>query len=104
MAAEKFQTWAVVELMGHQRIAGYVSEVEIAGHGMIRVDVPDTGERPRYSKVYGPSAIYAITPCEEELAKRVAHELEQWSDPIPVRLPAPELVLASGDEDDELPY
>lgn len=33
--------WAIIELMGHRRLAGYVQEVEVAGQGMLRLDVPD---------------------------------------------------------------
>jgi hypothetical protein len=42
-AKEAFAGWAIVELMGHRRLAGYVQEVELAGAGMLRLDVP---ERP----------------------------------------------------------
>lgn len=41
-AAEKtFEGWAILELMGHRRLAGWVEEVQLAGHGMIRLDVPE---------------------------------------------------------------
>jgi hypothetical protein len=40
MADEPFEGWAIVELMGHRRLAGYVREVELAGAGMLRLDVP----------------------------------------------------------------
>lgn len=36
-----FEGWAIVELMGHRRLAGWVSEVEIAGAPMLRLDVPE---------------------------------------------------------------
>lgn len=41
---EKQQFWALVELMGHTRIAGLVTEVEFGGAKMIRVDVPEVEE------------------------------------------------------------
>lgn len=41
--------WAILELMGHRRLAGYVSEQEIAGAAFIRVDVPGTGPCQRCS-------------------------------------------------------
>lgn len=38
--SEKFEQFAVVELFGHQIIAGKVSEQVIGGQGFVRVDVP----------------------------------------------------------------
>lgn len=35
-----FEGWAILELMGHRRLAGYVRETELAGTGMLRLDVP----------------------------------------------------------------
>lgn len=45
--------YAIVELFGHQRIAGKISEQTIAGQNFIRVDVPDTERNPGFSKLYG---------------------------------------------------
>lgn len=36
-----FEGYAILELMGHRRLAGYVSEVEIAGAAMLRLDIPE---------------------------------------------------------------
>lgn len=35
-----FEGWCVLELMGHRKLAGYVQQVEVAGTGMLRIDVP----------------------------------------------------------------
>lgn len=67
-----FDQWAIVELMGHQVIAGRVSEVLIAGKGMLRVDVPTVGEIESWTKLYSPAAIYAITPTTEAVATEAA--------------------------------
>lgn len=66
---EKFEQWCVVELFGHQRIAGKVSEQVIAGQGFIRVDVPAVGGKDGYTKLYGSGAIYAISPVDEETCR-----------------------------------
>ena len=34
-----FDEWAILELMGHRRLAGKVTEQEIGGANMIRIDV-----------------------------------------------------------------
>lgn len=71
-----FEGWAVVELMGRNMIAGYVSEQVIAGAAMLRVDVPATASLPPFTKFVGGSAIYGITPTTQEIAERQARALE----------------------------
>ncbi len=65
---EKFSCWAIVELMGHQRTAGLVSEHTIAGAGLIRVDVPDAEGNIVSSRFYNPSALYCLTPVDKQIA------------------------------------
>jgi hypothetical protein len=72
---EKFETWAIVELFGHNKIAGKVSEQVIAGQGYIRVDVPELEGSPAFTKMFGTGAIYSITPVDEEIARQVARYL-----------------------------
>ena len=69
---EKFDQWCVVELFGHQRIAGRVTEQTIGGCAFVRVDVPVVGEIPAYTRLFGNGAIYAINPVTEEIAKASA--------------------------------
>lgn len=38
---EPFAGYAILELMGHRRLAGYVRETELAGAGVLRLDVPE---------------------------------------------------------------
>lgn len=77
----------MVELFGHQRIAGRVSEATIGGCSFLRVDVPATEGRPPYSKYFGNGAIYAMTPCDEEIARHAAAQIERYSAPLPVQMP-----------------
>jgi hypothetical protein len=84
MAAE-YEGWAIVELMGHRKLAGDVREVTIAGCAFLRLDVPSD---PPVTQYYGGAAIYCITPTTEALARQVA----QASRPAPIQryeLPAP---------------
>ncbi len=60
-----FEQHCIVELFGHQIIAGLVTEQQIGGQSFVRVDVPATDERPAFTKFYGSGAIYAITPTDE---------------------------------------
>ncbi len=63
--SETFEQFAIVELFGHQIIAGKVSEQVIGGQGFVRVDVPTIDAQEGFTKFCGSGAIYAITPCDE---------------------------------------
>lgn len=81
-----FEGWAIVELFGHQIIAGQVSEVSVGGNSFIRVDVPPTDEQDAFTKIYGAKAIYAITPTTEEVVyealKRInTRPVDRWTVP-----------------------
>jgi len=67
-------TWGLLELMGHQRIAGKLSEENFGGT-FIRVDVPEVNDTPAYTKLFGQSAIYAVTFTSEEVARKLAERL-----------------------------
>lgn len=70
-----YEGWAIVELMGHRRLAGRIRSAVIAGAAMLRIDVYHHVERdddePLATQFYAPAAIYAVTPCSEETARRV---------------------------------
>lgn len=92
----QLETWAIVEVMGHNRYAGFAQQVAMGGAAMIRVDVPEIPESeeeyedyssripgesyaavkkkrtvpgtPAFTKFLGVSSIFAITPCTKEAA------------------------------------
>lgn len=106
-----FETWAIVEIMGHQRYAGRVTEQTIAGSSFLRVDIPAVNEQPEFTKLFSPASVYAITPVTEEIAKGVAQGCRQA--PISIYdLPQemqdklrPRITQASMfDEDDDEPF
>lgn len=70
-----FDQWALVELFGHTRIAGRVSEQTIAGGALIRVDIPETKANPSFTRFFGISAIYSINPVTEEVARHMAESI-----------------------------
>lgn len=69
---ERFGSWAIVELMGHRRLAGYLTEQQIAGAGFLRLDIPGIDGEQAATQYYAPSSVYAITPVTEEAARAVA--------------------------------
>lgn len=93
-----FDTFALVELFGHSRIAGKVCEQVIAGQGFIRVDVPSLGNQPAFTRLFGPSAIYSITPVSEEIAKAAAASMRV--EPVNVYI-SPARQIGAGDDDDD---
>lgn len=98
--AEKFEQFAVVELFGHQIIAGFVSEQVIGGQGFVRVDVPTVDEQVGFTKFYGAGAIYAITPCDSDTMLAAVKGLRRK--PIDVwKLNLPQLPLGSHRDDDD---
>lgn len=64
-----FSEWALVELFGHQKIVGKVTEATMAGGAFLRVDVPAFDGSPAFTRFYGPGAIYSINPVTEEVAR-----------------------------------
>jgi len=64
-----FNEWALVELFGHQKIVGKVSEATLAGGAFLRVDVPALDASPAFTRFYGPGAVYSINPVSEEVAR-----------------------------------
>lgn len=73
---EKFDVWCMVELFGHQRIAGRCTEQNVAGTNMLRVDVPQTKNNPPFTRFLSSGAIYAINPVTKEVAQDIAENLE----------------------------
>lgn len=68
--SEKLDGWAIVEVMGHSRYAGKVSEHTIGATAFVRIDVPEASESvPGFTKFLGAGSIFAITPVTEEVAR-----------------------------------
>lgn len=117
-------TWAVVEVMGHNTFAGKVSEYVIGGTAFIRVDVPEIAEKvevqhgseytyptvPAFTKLIGAGSIYAITPCSEVIAREIAKR--KRTVPVEVfnleathrRLAIAAVPELEDDDEDEAPY
>jgi hypothetical protein len=89
--ASGFEGWAILELMGHRKLGGYVREQNVAGAGFIRIDVPGkTGDASVATQFYAPGALYCLTPVAEDVARRFAATMQpepvtRWELP-----PAPE--------------
>ncbi len=111
METEKFESWAIVELFGHNQIAGKCTEQNIAGTNMLRIDVPETELNPPFTRLLGSGAIYAINPVTEEVAKYWAKSLhvqplQKWD--INNYIEKNKLILSeknnSSNYDEDLPF
>jgi hypothetical protein len=93
--------WAIVEIMGHRVRAGLIGDASLGGATMLRVQHPTAVlEGEPLAEYYSPSAIFAIRPCTEAEAVRVAEY--RWSTgPAPAELPATLEEFVDYDDDDD---
>ena len=80
---EKLELFAIVELFGHQKLAGKITEQSIGPATFVRVDVPESESSPAFTRLLNPSAIYAINPVTEDVMKHMAGNyaakpIESW--------------------------
>jgi hypothetical protein len=103
--------WAVLELMGHRRLAGYIRPVELGGSVLLRIDVPKpetVSEAGPWAatQFYSPHAVYCITPCTMETAIRTAgvgkvEPVSRWELPAAPTVPFARGAADPGDLLDE---
>lgn len=96
--------WACVEIFGHRKHYGKISEVEKFGAKMLRVDVPakaDTEGEQFETFVYGGGAIFSVTPMTEEAARKWADSYGRFPLWSYSRLPAPSDYELDDDGDGE---
>lgn len=73
---ERFSGWGLCEILGHQRIAGRLSERSIAGTNLLQVDIPLSDEPDHFrTQFVGGSSIYALHPTDEKTARALAKRL-----------------------------
>lgn len=72
---DKFESWAIVEIMGHVKLAGMATTQVFGSTVMLRVDVPETDLQPPHTQYYGMNSIYSLKPCDEETARLHANVL-----------------------------
>lgn len=100
----EYAGWAVVEIFGHQKYAGFVTTQAFGQAVMFRIDVPELEERerwterdeyhaqwgylkpgtkvkeksiPGFSKLFGVASIFSITPCTEQVARDAVEKMQE---------------------------
>ncbi len=96
-----FNEFCLVELFGHQKIVGRVSEATLAGGAFLRVDVPAVAENKAFTRFYGPSAIYSISPVTDEIAMGL---IAQYRNEPVSRFDLPRLAEKVQEVDESPPY
>lgn len=122
----RFEGWAVVDVMGHQRYVGYVTTEAYGQAVLFRIDVPALDERERvtkqpgyhggrylpagstvkegavdgYTKLVGSGSIYTITPCTKEAALAAVEE-NQPRPLMNVVLPPERAITPAGDAEND---
>jgi hypothetical protein len=107
-AQAKFEGYAVVEIMGHNREVGFVTTEYFGGPALFRIDQPPLPEReytleraqwfgetlaqpgtvvkreamPGKTAYVGPSAVFRLTPCDEATAREAIERML----PAPVKI------------------
>jgi hypothetical protein len=84
------ECWAVVELMGHVKLAGKLTEEERFGAKMGRLEIPT--KDGFVTQFFGGGSVYRITPVAEDVARAVAARsdvapVNTWE--YPKALPSP---------------
>lgn len=98
---ENFEAWAMIELFGHNRISGLVSEQNIGGASFVRVDVPETTQQPAFTRTFNPSAVYAFNWCDEQTARNFAESFQQKPVMVyDIRAAAEKMILAAKGEEE----
>lgn len=72
--AEPFDCWAIVELMGHVRLAGHLTEQQIAGGHFLRLDICKEEGPAVITQLIPPppgGPVYRITITTEAVARKI---------------------------------
>jgi hypothetical protein len=102
----QIETWAIVEIMGHTKLAGMAKTEPFGTVMMLRVDVPELPEKRRteksswdestgqyyetpqnveivepseaaYTRYFGLQAVFSITPCDEPTARAAMERMRK---------------------------
>ncbi len=63
-----FREWCICEFMGHLRIIGLVTQEDLFGAKLLRLDIPAVETIPGHTEYFGGAAIYRMVPVSEAVA------------------------------------
>lgn len=127
----KFEGWAVVELFGHSREAGYVTTEYFGAGALFRIEVPPLPERevtlirPEWigdelagagskltrgavegrTRFVGPGAVYAMNPCSKDAAFQAIESMTRREVKVVELVKSRQLTTAlPGEDADEIEF
>jgi hypothetical protein len=62
---QRFESYCIVELMGHVTLAGFVRETEIGGGKLFQIEVPASKGAQAFTSFFGSSSVYKLTPVDQ---------------------------------------
>jgi len=81
MNESNFESWAIIEVFGHDKYAGFVSSQTIGNESMVKIEVPEVQNQevnfPPFQKLFNVKSIFSITPVSEEYAFEMAKTLSK---------------------------
>ncbi len=83
-----FDCYAILELMGHRRLAGRVTDATIGGGSFLRIDIP-TKDGKNITQFYSPASVYCISPTTEDIARKEVEKKEGDEEKGEEMAPAP---------------
>lgn len=106
--------WACVELMGHVKLAGRLTEEEKFGAKLGRLDIPQE-DGSFVTQFFGGSSVYRITLVTEDVARHIARKsspepVHPWDFPKQLAAPPAPAMYGQGEgedddrDDDEVPF
>ena len=72
---EKKEFWAIVSLMGHTQLAGFLSEYTMGGCSFLKLTIPETSKQPEWTRLFKDNSVYSIDPVTEDIARYRAEGL-----------------------------
>lgn len=101
MSELKSGMWAAVELLGHRRAHGQLTEVTFGGAPLIQIQCPECGTE----QLYGAGAIYAIHPLPEtDVREKCKKAHEPWRGVQQIAEPGRADAFEVTDNDDDHPH
>lgn len=98
-----FEGWAILELMGHRKLAGLISTVTMGPQVLIQVNVyKGDAELPHLTQYYNPSSLYCLTPTTEPMARGFTgnpQPVALWEIKMPALAAKNEEVFEEDDDD-----
>ncbi len=77
--SEDINTWAYIEIFGHDCLAGRISTRKLGTEIMFQVDVPKGDTEFSHSEFFSPKSIFSIKPTTEDYCRQFTKARSSFS-------------------------